>query len=814
MTSVIGITSGGTNGAGVFAITPTAGAAGYLAIVAVGVNSTLQSTFTPPSGFTLYSSGQTDNYSDWYVYTGGPTVGTDWTLGSALTPWAASVIIMAFDTAVTIGGFGSSDVGSNSLISPSITPSESSLIIRAETGNPWPSAPVIGYPSGTTNQASRFDPESGEDHSAVSVAVSGTMSGATGTASWSSSGHETRTSHTIAVVQVAAPNPTDLSGTVPTVSTVSGALVVPVSGLSGRVATVSAASGAVAVKGPLSGRVVSTSVVSGALSGGASAFLRTVDASGRFFRDQQGRPYIVKGDSPWSAFTDLSVAQFTAWCQDRKAKGFNAGYISAIGDSTNGAPNADGSTFDGILPFVGGDITVPNEPYWARVDQFFNIAEDNGITIFLYLIDGWNVASGGGHLVAGKSVADCYTYGRFIGTRYGGQSNVVWMVGGDYKPTTNSPWEGAFTDHQFDAALRGARDTEAIRHLQSIQLNYNRSWSTQNPYWRRRVDFQHVYTYQPTYEAVWQAYFNTPAERVAPDDTRAPNGSDPLRPNIPALFMEGHYEFGTHNISPNPVDMRRQVGWGVTAGSPGEFYGNDDWQFKSGWEGRMSTDGVLDVSAMRAYIETLAWSKLIPNRSFITSGAGAPFVSSDGNQKALTDDTYATAAVAADGSLALVFVPTQRQIVVDASLLGANPTGEWYNADTGAKSTANLSNLTPPTAGDWLLTLRATPAVQYLSGSVASVSAVTGQAAKASSAQGSVSTVSQVSGSLTFATGLSGTVTTVSSVHGDLTTRFAVSGTVTTVSTVSGRFGTGGVPLWLGDYPVTVRIGDHPVTLA
>lgn len=174
---------------------------------------------------------------------------------------------------------------------------------------------------------------------------------------------------------------------------------------------------------------------------------------------------------------------------------------------------------------------------------------------------------------------------------------------------------------------------------------------------------------------------------------------------------------------------------------------------------------------------------------------------------------------------------------------------------SSAQPTATISGTSfTAEALTFAVNVPATGVFTAVSGLVATASAVTGQAAKASSVQGSVSTVSQVGGSLTFATGFSGTiqtvstvsgavavnrslsglvatassvtgqavkasfaqgsVSTVSSVHGNLATRFAVSGTVATISTVSGEFETDGVYLWLGDRPVTLRIGDYPALLA
>lgn len=467
--------------------------------------------------------------------------------------------------------------------------------------------------------------------------------------------------------------------------------------------------------------------------------------SGRHFVDQDGAPWMLRGDSPWSAFTDLSPAQWETWCSTRAEQGFNAAIVSAIGATDNGAPSDNGATYDGILPFIGGDITQPNETYWARMDQFFDIAEEHGITLLFYVMDGWNSPNtASGKVFSGKSTTDCDTYGRFLGTRYGDRQNLIWMVGGDYFPVTNDPAEGSVVDLRFWACLTGCKATETRTHLVSIQLGYNRSWSTQNPFWAGKVDWNFVYTYYPTYEGV-----------------RAARAASTL----PGPFSEGHYEGGTHSLAPSAAAVRRQAGWAYSSGSPGDIFGTNDWKFETGWETRLALPGTLAVTNIRQHVAALdGWQNLAPAPGLITSGAGTPYTWT-GEDYPDTDimlDTYATAAATPDGGLAVVYLPTSRAITLGSGL-GDSPQGEWLNPTTGATQAATLGGtITPPASGDWLLTITATPTVDVRSGgSTAGVGAgATGAGRKVARAGGTTSVVTSATG-LARKLAAAGTVATV-----------------------------------------------------
>jgi hypothetical protein len=361
-------------------------------------------------------------------------------------------------------------------------------------------------------------------------------------------------------------------------------------------------------------------------------------------------------------FTDLSPAQVAQWAANRRSHGFNAAIVSLVGAADNGAPSDSGATYDRVLPFTAGDISRPSAAYWARTDAMLASLRDNGITAFLYPVDGWNIDNP--QTFGGASLAQLRAYGAFVARRYATFPNIVWTLGGDY----SWEWTNGAQDERFHAVLEGIRST-GDRRPASIQLGYNRSLSTDNPFWAGRVSWNFVYTYHPTYEAVLAAY------------------SAPRR--IPALFAEGNYEReNNQGDSPGTSDetLRRQVLWALTSGSPGDVYGSDDWEFHPGWADRLETAAVRQVRGLRAWFAARTWQQLVPSTgsAFLTSGRGTR-VSATSTADVMESD-YATAAVAADGSWAVAYVPTARTIGVSSGATNGARDAYWLDPCSLARS--------------------------------------------------------------------------------------------------------------------------------
>jgi hypothetical protein len=421
-------------------------------------------------------------------------------------------------------------------------------------------------------------------------------------------------------------------------------------------------------------------------------YVSAIAASGRYFEDQHGAPLLVFGDSPWAGMVRWSPAQAELYFADREAHGFNASIVSLIGAPDNGGVAEDGRTFDGVLPFDGGDVTRWNELYWQRVDEYVRAACAHGNTLFLYPIDGWNVSNVFTH----ASLDDARRYGAMVAERYARFPNIVWMTGGDHFPNDlpgrhDSPPEH---DAKFQQVLQGIRSTGDTRPF-SIQLGYPTSQSTDSPMWAPHADFNFVYSYLPTYRAVLDAY---------------------RRDRRPALLSEANYE-GENNLPGTPVTgdevLRRQMAWALTSGSPGYFYGSDDWELLPGWEGRLDTPAVAQLARLREFFASIEWWTLVPDESdeILVGGRGEPVAA--GVEVGIMGSDHVTAA-RAGGSL-VAYVPTARTITVDPAEL-ARPTARWVDpADATAPpveiAVAPSGALTTPgrnSAGgeDWLLLLQ------------------------------------------------------------------------------------------------------------
>ncbi|QQS02079.1 MAG: DUF4038 domain-containing protein [Austwickia sp.] len=418
-------------------------------------------------------------------------------------------------------------------------------------------------------------------------------------------------------------------------------------------------------------------------------YISAVSINGRYFVDQYGNPIRVQGDSPWSLMTRLSPAEAKAWFRNRSGHGYTAAIVSLIGTSGNGGPSNDGSTRDGLVPFVDADILSWNEPYWQRVRDYAWEAADNGISLMLYPIDGWVL----GNSIVPKSTNQCRDYGARVAAHLKDLPNILWMSGGDYV-RKNAAASGSLSDDDCLVAMKeGIRSTGDKRPF-SMQFVYPQELSTEDPFWAPRVDWNFVYSYSPTYRDTLRAYDH--------------------RPTMPALLGESNYEGEDNGGKPTTNEtLRRQILWAMTSGAAGDFAGSRDWKFDEGWETRLDTDAVAQIAGVRRIVAKMPWWEMAPDRALVTAGQGTPLP--DDREADMLDSDYATAARTEDGRFAAVYIPTARTVTIDRAKLSADVQALWVDPSTGASRPAGSGTAftTPgPNAagdGDWLLILSSTP---------------------------------------------------------------------------------------------------------
>jgi hypothetical protein len=394
----------------------------------------------------------------------------------------------------------------------------------------------------------------------------------------------------------------------------------------------------------------------------APAFPLRVGPTGRYLVDSKGRPFLVVGDSPQALIVQLSPTQAGRYFADRQRAGFNSVWINLLCDTYTGG-RANATTYDGIAPFrTPGNLSTPNPAYFARADTMIGLAAKHDLAVFLDPIEtgGWL------GVLRSNGPAKAYAYGRYLGRRYRRFRNIVWLNGNDFQT-----WRNPHDDALALAVARGIKSTDPDA-LQTVELNFLTSTSSDDPRWRGIIGIDSAYTYGPTYAEVIKAYQR--------------------RDHLPVQMIEASYEGEHHYIGPST--LRRQEYWTMLSGATGQFYGDTyTWQFLPGWQRHLDTIGSRQLTFVTNLFARRRWFDLVPDtgHQLVVSGYGTFSTGGD-----LNDSDYVTAARTPDGSLAIAYLPTGHPIVVDMRrMTGRRVQAQWYDPTSGRYATIPGSPFAP-----------------------------------------------------------------------------------------------------------------------
>lgn len=406
----------------------------------------------------------------------------------------------------------------------------------------------------------------------------------------------------------------------------------------------------------------------------------------RYLVDQRGRPFLIVGDSPQAMMVNLSERQAEHFLANRRRAGFNTVWVNLLSVEYTGG-REDASTFDGLRPFrTPGDLSTPDEAYFARADRLIQLAAKHGLAVFLDPVEtgGWI------DTLLRNGEAKAYAYGRYLGRRYQRFPNILWFNGNDFQG-----WQNPSKDAVVLAVARGIQSADP-GHLHTVQLHYTVSSSLDDSRWRDLIGLDAAYTYAPTYGEVLKEY-------ARPD-------------HLPVFMVEANYE--GENAYTGPQTLRRQEYWSLLSGAAGQLYGNKyTWQFLDGWERYLDTVGSRQFTYVTNLLGHRRWFDLVPDTAhqLVVSGYG-----SDSYHGSVNENDYVTAAATPDGKLAIAYLPARRPVEVDLSKLSGPVRAQWYDPAAGTYAPAGGSpfanagtrSFTPPGPnhdgdGDWVLVLTA-----------------------------------------------------------------------------------------------------------
>jgi hypothetical protein len=461
---------------------------------------------------------------------------------------------------------------------------------------------------------------------------------------------------------------------------------------------------------------VASNGVAFTVSSGSAKWPIKASANGRYFIDATGAPWLMAGDSAHHIVNVLLMSSWPTYFASRQSLGFNSVNIFSC---THGNCPSTGATADGQLPFTsmipslcnGGasnpdyDLATPKPGYWLEIDQFINMAESYGLVV---LINPLTTADYMNDMrTSGPTKA--FNFGAFLGSRYKNNfPNIIWELGNDFQTWRNTTpaCPGAVSDNTLVQQLMAGIASADPNHIQTIQLDYFRSYSNQDAAIVPYVKADGIYTYYETYDYALKAYNSAPVSPVF----------------LTEANMEGANNTNLLTSPANGLVLRRQMYWTMTSGAAGHVWGNTHVNHSdltgTTWQSQLNTPATLQVAVLTNLFTKYQWWRLVPDQThqIVTSGFGNYSTTNEN----LYNSTYATTAWITDGSLSLTYVPSAATLTVAMSnFAGPTVTAQWYDPTNGTFTKINGSpfpnsssqTFTTPGANsagdpDWVLVLQ------------------------------------------------------------------------------------------------------------
>ena len=421
--------------------------------------------------------------------------------------------------------------------------------------------------------------------------------------------------------------------------------------------------------------------------------LVTLSSNGKFLVNSvTGQPVFLTGEDGFTLSVQLSNADVATYLADRSARGYNAVWMTAIDQFDQvGAPK----DFAGNAPFDGAWFTNPDAAYWARQDSVIQQASASGITIFLGVSfvglgtsDGYDLSA-----ILASSDATMTAYGAFLGNRYKGFNNIVYVLGGDADPSIG----GLYSKLADIANGIKSVDTNHLITLEACRVCNPANQSTINAYGGSLPSFINlnwVYNTQATVVAGCQAGFASSSS------------------SIPPLMGEDWYEL-EHSIT--GFQARQEGYWETLSGCYlGRLFGNGAiWPFNSPndgvtsptWQSQLSSGGSVGQQFLGQLMRSREHWMMAPDttHSVLTAGFGS-------------GSTLSVAARSTDGQTIIAYLSdgnATAKTINMAKITSASSTAQawWYNPQSGTATligsfaNSGSQSFTAPDGNDWVLVI-------------------------------------------------------------------------------------------------------------
>ncbi|MGY4385896.1 hypothetical protein ACVWYN_002944 [Pedobacter sp. UYP24] len=422
----------------------------------------------------------------------------------------------------------------------------------------------------------------------------------------------------------------------------------------------------------------------------------------RFLVYENGKPFFYLGDTAWELFHRLTLKEAGVYMENRRQKGFTVLQVVILAE-LNGidGPNAMGHT-----PMRDHDPSKLNEDFFKDIDAFIRLAESKGL--YIGLLPTWgdklfkNSWGMGPEIFNQQNAGD---YGKFLGSRYRNQKNIIWILGGDRNPRDAKDVEvWRAMGNGIAEGAGGYYKTLMTYHPQPKENGGSSTWF-HNDKW---LDFNMMQTGHckdgTNYDKITYDYNLKPVKPTM--------DGEPLYEDHPICF-----DWKKNGFS-NADDIRKLAYWQVFSGAMGHTYGcHAIWQFyapgrepvnapQHTWQHAMDLPGATQMGYVKKLMLSVSFLDRIPDQSLIK------------NENLKTGD-YCVATRAIDGHYAFIYTPTGKSLHINLlSMKSKQVYCKWFNPRSGQFTKqfkqAKLEDMafnTPDhgSGKDWVLVLTTKP---------------------------------------------------------------------------------------------------------
>jgi len=368
----------------------------------------------------------------------------------------------------------------------------------------------------------------------------------------------------------------------------------------------------------------------------------SVSGNKRYLVNAANEPFFWMGGTAWGMSEWLTREDIDIYLANRAEKGFNVVQVCLFWGKreedpvrfTTNPTNAYGHKAfvevngkpDPGQPWVikGGTPQNPND-YWDHVDYIIQSASKRHMIIAVLPVWGRRYvnATHPPYSQPVFSIPGMRSYGEFLGKRFRGYSNIVWVLGGDVQADAG----GNHLDHYRSMAegiITGITGEKVswnedsplwdyalmTYHPDGSPLKNSSLWFHDDPW----MDFNMIETHKSrdkVYQAVQQDYAL----------------ADPVKPTV---MGEPDYEGDRPNMVTAGIHMRRQALQSFFAGAAGFTYGGKIdhkgngplWSPYNNWKEMLDMEGARSMTNIKSFCLQHSWPDWIPVHDIIQSAAG------------------------------------------------------------------------------------------------------------------------------------------------------------------------------------------------